>query len=170
MGRRDIHPLTDLTRIAPVDWARLAAFIDGEGCILSACSVHKDPKFAGTRTRYEYIRVVVTNTDPRLSKWILETFGGHIIDHSNNKQRNKNWKPCFFWQVSCAKAARILTGCRPYLILKGEQADVAMALQDTMIYSGRRGTPQSVVDHRAELQGKLRVLNARGPQETAAAS
>ncbi len=166
------YPLQDLTRIANTDWARLAAFIDGEGCIHSALTVHKPSvKWKNSRTHYEYIKITVTNTDPRLSQWIVNTFGGgNIQHHTNNKRKNTNWKSCFFWSVSSEKAAAILRGVMPYLLLKKDQAEIALVIQSTMCRSGRRGTPQHVIDHRTELRNKLHVLNARGTRRTATGS
>lgn len=38
-------PKKDVSRATIADWARLAAFLDGEGSISLVYTVHKDPKF-----------------------------------------------------------------------------------------------------------------------------
>lgn len=163
------YPMQDLTRVPEREWIRLAAFIDGEGSIGTASTVHRVPRKSG-RTHYEYIKITVTNTDIRLSRWAALTFGGNVQDSANNKKRNPRWKPCYFWSLTSERAAAVLRGCLPYLLLKADQAEVALAIQATMSRCGVRGTPQSVIDHRAVLRAKLHVLNARGPRKHAAVS
>jgi hypothetical protein len=51
-----------------IDWARLAAFIDGEGCISIS-----GPSESGKRTRSTYLLAKITNTDARLLEWVGNT-------------------------------------------------------------------------------------------------
>lgn len=139
----------------------MAAFLDGEGSISISYTVHKDPKFKGARKRYEYVRITVANTDPRLMQWLVATFGGKLRERSYS--RNNKWKAAYWWVVTCKYATEILQGCLPYFILKRERADLAIALQATMVHSGRRGTPHTVIAERTAIKDKLHVLNARGP-------
>lgn len=161
MAQRNHSPKQDLSNVSVIDWARLAAFLDGEGSISVAFATHKAPRLASKRTQYEYIRLTIANTDPRLIQWLVTTFGGKIRERVYT--RNDRWKPAYWWTSSCVRAAEILQGCLPYFILKRERAELALALQATMKRCGRRGTPQSVIDERAAIKTKLHVLNAKGP-------
>jgi hypothetical protein len=107
--------------IPEIDWARLAAYIDGEGCICVAGS---------KRSRQMYMKVFIANTDYRLMLWFQSTFGGTI----NGKQRydRERHRPCYVWTVCSEVAWFILLCCEPYLIAKRDQADVALKFQRTM--------------------------------------
>jgi hypothetical protein len=158
------NPQPDFDLVEQIDWARLAAYIDGEGNVDIAVQVHKPP-FEG-RGRYGYAKITVSNTDPRLTQWLLKNFGGSIQvrkTHSTRSGRQQRWKPCYNWVLSNTRAALLLRGCLPYFIIKREQAELAIAFQATVVRCGVKGTPQHVLEHRAELKAKLRALTARGP-------
>lgn len=146
-----------------IDWARLAAFIDGEGHI--RC-VAKTQKVKGKVYLHDYIEVGVSNTDPRLALWLTGKFGGSI---QNIAAQNSRCRKGFYWVVGAAQAADVLRGAMEYFILKKDQADLAMAFYATMKRRGVKGTPQSVRDERAALKNKLRSLTARGPKKIEAA-
>ena len=153
----------DLDLVSQIDWARLAAYIDGEGNIDIADQVHKAP-FEG-KGRYGYVRVTVTNTDPRLSEWLYKTFGGSVQMRSGTrlfKGKTQNWKDCFNWVLCNHRGAQMLQRCLPYFIIKREQAELAISFQRTVVRSGRRGTPQDVLEKRAVIKSQLRVLTSRG--------
>ena len=162
MSRTPKHPRTDLSLVPQLEWIRLAAFIDGEGSISIGYSVHKDPKFEGSREKYEYVRLDIANTDPRLMEWLVRVFGGSVRG-AGHKRKSPAWKPAFWWTVSCTRATDILRGCLPYFIMKRDRAELAIALQATMTRSGRRGTPDHVIAERTEIKTTLHALNARGP-------
>jgi len=162
MAQRNHSPKKDLSAVSVVDWARLAAFLDGEGSISIVYAVHKTPRLASKRTQYEYVRLTIANTDPRLIDWLVATFGG--IVRSRVYKRNDKWKPAFWWTSSCQRAAEILRGCLPYFILKRDRAELALALQATMVRSGRKGTPIEVIERRGVIKQQLHALNAKGPQ------
>jgi hypothetical protein len=138
-----------------IDWARLAAFIDGEGCIRIASAKAKNWK-----REHLYIDVRIANTDPRLAQWLSSLFGGKIY---TSPRKKSTWAACFWWAISCKKAAALLTECLPYLILKREQAETALALQSTMTNRwGVRGAPQEVIDLQQSLKVKLHDQKGRG--------
>lgn len=111
----------DWDKVSEMDWARLAAFIDGEGCI----TISKTKGY-----RVQYMKVFIANTDPRLMVWLRDNFGGTV----NGKPRTnrEKHKPCYVWTVSSQMAWIILLCCMPYFIIKREQAEVALAFQRTM--------------------------------------
>jgi len=151
-----------------LDWARLAIFIDGEG------SINLVPRRTDTGDTMTFCgKVVVTNTDPRLAKWCLDTFGMKFYSHGNNRNSNPRWKPCYFAQACGYKAAWILLNCLPYFILKREQAEVVLAHQETtQVGTWNRGsgvkTPTDILQFRLELKRQLTELNRRGPSQVEA--
>jgi hypothetical protein len=151
------------------DWARLAAYIDGEGSINLSLSSRK-----GTNKTFSLCaRVVVTNTDSRLAKWCLDNFGMRFYGHSNNTspRRSDSWKGCYYAQACGYKAAWILYNCVSWFILKREQAEVVMAHQETIgpdVWQRGSGekTPQHIIDIRLGYKRRLNELNKRGPSNS----
>ena len=155
-----------------MDWARLTAFIDGEGSIM--LSPRHTPKmksitFCGN--------VLVTNTDFRLAQWCIDKFGMVVSVQGRGSQKEKaitrNWKMCYRAQASGYRAAWVLRNCLPWFIMKREQAELVIAHQKTtsVDYWKRGGstpgvtTPVEVLKFRFELKQKLTELNRRGPAE-----
>jgi hypothetical protein len=113
------------------DWARLAAFIDGEGCI----SIYRNN--AGTKKgRWHSLRVSITNTDPRLMVW-LKRFGVGTVKINNPSGRRRRYD----WSVSGFVAMEILLRCIPNFVMKGDQALLAISFQGAHKRWGRAGIP-----------------------------
>src|SRR5213075_2624310 len=66
------NPKKDLSLVSQVHWGRLAAYIDGEGCVHTGMTKHKDPDYQG-RKGSEYIKVFIANTNLMLVLWLQET-------------------------------------------------------------------------------------------------
>jgi hypothetical protein len=142
-------PLT-FDKASEIDWARLAVLIDGEGTIgLNRCA-RKDSKSGYS------IRAVleVTNTDPRMMKWLIDTFGGRVTCKHGGRLRNFI---CFRWQVSHTNAYAALKRCLPYFLIKGDQAETLIAFQETVLENrGRTGNPPEVLELQEGLRQRLR--------------
>jgi hypothetical protein len=153
-----------------VDWARMAAYIDGEGSIL--INTRKSTAHATDASGF-YLRVTVTNTDVRLMAWLMETFGGSF--HDNNPEKyyeGKNWKKAYWWGASSQKGAWILFNCLPYFIIKRDQAELGIQLQESLNEIGRmrhKCLPTEVVEYRRQIKKKLLVFKAKGRQAQIAA-
>ena len=147
------------------DWARLAAYLDGEGSVLINPRRGRSAEYAHIACTF-YLKITVANTDIRLGTWLKETFGGSNKDANTPKYyEGKNVKRCWHWSASANRAAWILHNCRQYLIIKGEQADIGMQLQESLNSRARlrfRQVPQEVVEERRELKRRLLVMKARG--------
>jgi hypothetical protein len=152
-----------------MDWARLAAYIDGEGSI--GLGVRRASKESYSETLMG--KVIVTNTDQRLVQWCFETFGmnfyGKAIRPGKRAGREQNWKGCFYAQACSYKAAWVCLHCLPWFLLKREQAELVIANQKTtQVGLFKRGvavkTPQDILEYRKSLKAKLNELNRRGPE------
>lgn len=110
--------------IPDVDWARLAAFIDGEGCI--KLTTKNDSRRPG-KTYYRFT-IEICNTDPRLTQWLKLTFGGVVVFREMKVRR---WKDAYTWIVTERRAESLLKKCLPFLIIKRGQADIALAYRAT---------------------------------------
>lgn len=135
-----------------MDYARLAAYIDGEGCISVGASRKKTWKNESV-----YVNLSVHNTDARLIDWCAERWGGRVY---KTVQTNSKWTDSFGWRVSCQQARQILECCLPYFI-KREQAEIAIALQKTQRRWGRNGAPLEVHALRQQMRNKLSELKGK---------
>lgn len=151
--------------IKDVDWARLAAYIDGEGCI----NIHTNRgQVALGKSVMHSLVVGLTNTDPRLPAWIRDTFNvGKCYRIQNSPSIAKKiaegrWQPRFHWTVTARLAAQILEGCLPFFVIKREQAEIAITFQKTKVYHGkgrlRERIPHNVIVMREQMAQKVRKL------------
>lgn len=157
-------PFFEGTCPTQIDWARMAAYIDGEGSIL----INTQKRGTAITIGY-YLRITVANTDVRLMQWLKETFGGTFKNANTAKYYiGKNYKQCYHWGTSAHRAAWILHNCLELFIIKRDQAELGLQLQVSMsrFRNGRLGKnkelPTELRQERAEIKAKLLVLKARG--------
>jgi hypothetical protein len=147
----------DYAQIDSMDWARLAAFIDGEGTICSQLQTMSKGK-----CRTEKLIVQVANTDIRIPAWCQRRFGGAL-----NRFRASNpeaGKPYAVWSVASLMAEEIIRGCMPYFIAKGEQAKVALLFRATFSKPGYSTTIEQK-EQRSLLAKELSRLKHELPEE-----
>jgi hypothetical protein len=151
-----------------IEWAMMAAYIDGEGSI---CIQTRGRHGGNSRSKKEamyYLMVQVANTDVRLVVWIIDKFGGSFRD-ANTVEYNqgRNVKRCWHWTASSNRAAWILHNCLPYFVIKKEQADIGISLQETMLRNRGQGKflPDEIVNKRQELKTNLLRMKKRGRVE-----
>jgi hypothetical protein len=142
--------MKDFTQVSEIDWAKLAAYIDGEGCI----SIMKcNPAF----NRQTWIlSVTVSNTDPRLPQWIKDRVGGQFSSQAVGTR--KATLPIFHWNVRNKQAELVLRNCLPHFVIKREQAEIAIAFRGTTTNTGRRPMDEAVVKVREEFKAQLTSL------------
>lgn len=129
-----------------VDFARLAAFIDGEGGIY----LKPASSFKG-KYKTLYLSVCVINTDPRLVQWCVRNFGGKIQRRYKKATMSRD---CFEWEVFCKDAELILRACLPYFIIKKGLAELALAHQATLNVGGKKVSPETRV-RRQEIKQQM---------------
>ena len=141
-----------------LELAYLAGIIDGEGCI----DIYKHD--AGPRGARKYrftMRVTVGMGRPELPKWLQQLFGGTLgVSPAKFNGRSAEWR----WRVCSLKALYLLNKIYPYLVLKKDQAQIAMSFQKLQsswqkTYGGAK-TPQVVMEQEEELWKALK--NTRG--------
>lgn len=99
----------------------LAGLVDSEGCINIKC----------TRKRYYTLQIVVAQGNEHLlTYWQKRTGLGHIYAMKKEKTGNKNqsWQ----WYLNQEDATTLLYLILPYLILKKEEAKVALEFRKTL--------------------------------------
>lgn len=145
--------------VTQVDWAKLAAFVDGEGYI----AITKKSRKQGQWNWQSFdISVRVANTDIRLPNWCKERFGGSV-----NIVYGKNYRHCsrplYSWSVYGTSSRWILEGIAPHSVIKKEQIEIALAYLDTMKigkekYRKHRYVPEEVKLRREELFQQLKEV------------
>jgi hypothetical protein len=149
--------------VSEINWARLAAYVDGEGTIMIAKSrIHK-----GTKAAQYVLTLVVANTDPRLICWLNDNFGGHsyLRQLAGSKLSVScgvvNRKNVMSWRQFEERAAEIIRHIMPYLIMKREQAEIALAYRELrkLGSKGRKLTPVDL-EVREEFRQKMCSLNS----------
>ena len=95
--------------------AYLAGLFDGEGCI----------GYYRNRKRYAPV-VSISNTDARIIAWLHARLGGVI--EPGSKKRPSHWKCLWEWRLrSKNQIIAFLSEIRPFLRIKGEQADLLLS-------------------------------------------
>ena len=90
--------------------AYIAGFFDGEGCIMA---------FTHPQSKSVYPRLVITQRDPAPLEWIHKYLGGYLL-----QDRRGIWR--LRWDAR--KAEHVLRLIEPYLVLKRDQAKLALTL------------------------------------------
>jgi hypothetical protein len=138
-----------------IDWARLAAYIDGEGTVYIN---REKPRKADWSPRH-FLCVMVTNTDSRLINWLVERFGGTVYSVPCNLGK----KPIYRWQLNERLAAHVLRNCLSFMIMKREQAEVGVAFSDLKKRTSFRRikVPESVIVARDAAAQRIKDLNGK---------
>ena len=123
------------SQVSEIDWARLAAFIDGEGTIYINRQKARKPSWS---PRY-FLQVVITNTNPVLMTWLKDTFFGSVY-YVKDKSNKFSKKQVMRWQMNGRIGAIVLTRCLPYFVMKKAQAEVGIAFENlkTVNWSRRK--------------------------------
>lgn len=139
--------------------AYVAGLIDGEGC------VHLD-----TPKRTYRARVSIGMTEPALPllRELHERYGGTLRLHRKATDR---WAAAWMLALTGDPAAALLREIRPYLRLKGAQADLALAVEAVRAsletsHWGQTWTPEARA-RCEELKQQMHALNKKGPRAPA---
>lgn len=138
--RRGFHEMATIPK--DVELAYFAGIVDGEGCISSA----------ETRGRV-FASLNVTNTYPYILEDLKSLFGGNIY-RRNRKKALEHHKASYGWTIGGASVSQALELLLPYMIIKKEQAKVAMELCRLQEFKD-----EVSLEKRQELRNMLKQLN-----------
>ncbi len=140
--------------------AYAAGLFDGEGYI--TISVQK-------RRIGESMQVVagIAMTDPSAIVLMAELFGGSLF--KGGARPNPRHKPLHSWNISSQNAYTFLKTVRPFLLIKSEEADIALEFQRNInewnhkLGNRYRLSPkrEEVFAYRRHLADRLRQLKSR---------
>lgn len=143
-------------------WSYLAGLIDGEGCISIAHRIKEGQKLtkihktrANTHPyRMFSLRISITNTYLPLMKWLIANFGGVYYQ---KRQPSEKHKASFEWRPKGrANMEKMLLGILPYMVIKTEQAKVALE------YVRMTANGEHNPDKRQQLYLRAKDLNRKG--------
>lgn len=146
--------------------AYLAGFVDGEGSIAIGISRQRTSKGGKLKRRW-YLRFSVHQLDPRPLRMLLGRFGGSLRQHGYKKMPEK--RRLYEWVASSDMAYRAIKELRPYLVVKDQEADLAIRFQETLVTRNLpRRAPLSEEEQamRESLYLGLRALKKRLYDET----
>jgi hypothetical protein len=151
-----------IVSVPAIAWARLAAFIDGEGSIV----IERSRASGKRRTTSYQLGISITNTSPLLIGWLSGNFGGSV--HSKHLQGGM--RPIWSWHLREKQANAVLQKCLPYFIIKREQAEIGIAFCALKSNSApvlfTRVSEESL-QKREELRNKIHLLNSPNSAERA---
>jgi hypothetical protein len=145
---------------ADTDWAYAAGIVDGEGCIAVSRA------FAPLRGRYQYgVQIVVANRDRGVLDWMQGLWGGWVVLVKGVRRAQSSLS--YTWRCPTGLSAKpFLTGIRPWLRIKPQQCDNALAMIDLLQRGrrtlGRAPLPQAWLHEQEALYWIQRELNHRG--------
>jgi len=100
--------------------AYIAGLFDGEGCV----------HIGGRRQNSSYnLEVSLSNTNRDVLFWIQSIFGGYIKEQKKAKEYHTQ---CYNWRIVSNQAVLFLESIYPYMRIKLNQADGAIAFQSLM--------------------------------------
>lgn len=149
--------------------AWMAGFMDGEGCFTITKQIRKGRPSPAYR-----VQVNVSNTDVRGLQLFIECYGGtfYEVQESRGDRRGLKWADAYVWHCCDGVLERFINDLRPYLRMKGEQADLVMEFHKNKDGFARKGkvgqrfgsAPLSAaeVEYREGLRERVRLLNHKG--------
>lgn len=140
--------------------AYVAGLIDGEGC------VHLDVPKGTYRAR-----VSVGMTEPALCLLMAlkGEWGGTLYQQ---RQATQRWAAAWTWHLTGEKAVALLLSIRPYLRLKGAQADAALEVERirsalTLRPNGQKAWTPEAREACEQIKQRMHALNSKGPRASA---
>lgn len=140
------------------DYAYIAGVIDSDGCI-QACKLT-----SGSGHYRAELHVIQKNI--AIIDFLYSRFEGSV--NVVNRQHKSGLKNYIRWMITGTRMANILKNCLPYLVLKKEQAKLAIELQSMLVPKGRaRKLPVEAIERRKYIAFKMKSLNSPATTECA---
>ena len=128
----------------------MAGVLDSDGSIWITRSTRKPHVYT--------LRLSVTNTASVLPEWFAETLGGNVLCE---QPKHSAWRPAYRWHATGARAGEIAALLLPYLVVKRQQALIAIEFASTLT-SGGVALPPAFRRVRERLYQQMLELNRRG--------
>lgn len=138
-------------KLIPEQLAYLAGIIDKAGTI----TIEIQSKGIGNNRRCDYysLRLLITDTNLTLLRWIEFSFGGTIRPIKTLADR----RPVYRWNLCSYNAAQVLKACESYIVAKKDQIKIFLEFASTMTKSNN-GLSDELIEHRKNLYLKLKHI------------
>jgi len=151
-----------MNELTETEWAYLAGFIDGDGCITINVGGTK-----GSVTPSHRLLLLITQANKEyLEKWCARVGLGRVYAIHSGESPIQGTKQCYNWQMSGRQAEAVLRKVLPYLDIKREQAEIAIKFRTTAGrqggIGGRRVNPSGIIRLRERYAQQLRALKREG--------
>ena len=136
--------------------AYYAGLTDGEGYV--GIRTSKNKKGDKIYERYT-LQITITNCDLRVLERAVSIWGGHIYE-TTSKNRIKT---CWRWNITSKEASNFLMDIWPYTIIKKEQIEIALQLQERISKMKLNGYKMTNEERqiRKNMQTEIRKYNQR---------
>jgi hypothetical protein len=170
----------EITEQLDSNWLAWAAgFIDGEGSIQIARSRKPKPEAVAKKRLWNpqiYLYMRANQVDPRPLERLRDMFGGSLMLRQPRKTGAiKGQQPQWVWTVSGPMAYAAVKLMRPWFMVKGERADIAMSFHELCYASPGantrclrpNGSPGRLTDEQVALRQdfylQMQALQMKGP-------
>ena len=123
-NRRLEAACTRVKTLTPTEAAYLAGLLDSDGGVYATFKRN----YRGLRKRYSTVSIYVVNTDIRMIQWVIHKTGVGSLVAQRPSATRYGIRPIYRWDVGSQLAAVILRQIKEYLVIKREQADLALEL------------------------------------------
>ena len=135
--------------------AYAAGFFDGEGCIVVSVSTGKSRGY-GYQTWMSLI-VSVHQLDQRPLMALQAAYGGSIVRGKGSGEWRKSKAATYKWRLHNMDALDFLAKIRPHLILKAEEADLALKWRKFTGVKSRGMPPEMKAERMAIRDGLMKI-------------
>jgi hypothetical protein len=138
--------------ISDAERAYAAGFFDGEGTIGIV-----------TGGRPARLHLEASQSSPIPLLWLQERWQGSVAPYKPDPKYTRR-RQAFRWRLGSRAALRFLMDVRPWLMVKGAQADIAIAFQQARTPSGylrSRPLPERAANIAGGEEAKLRLVAIR---------
>ena len=141
-----------MAEVTEAEWSYLAGIVDGEGSIYIRSQ--RDRWLLG------YPVLNISNTNPRLMEWIKSRFGGSL---AAIKPSASTFRKRVLLHLSWTgkRMEPVLEGILPYLIIKRDQAELALAARKLVGKVGDNPVSSDVRAKREVLEEVMHILNSQ---------
>jgi hypothetical protein len=145
-----------MIKLTEVDKAYIAGIIDTEGSIILTQDTKVNSHFK--------LQITITNTSYKLIRFLSLKLSG--LKHSINRRYiSPKRKTAYSITLQAQSAEILLKEIFPYLVLKKEQAEIALKYRETIVGRGKFNRyyhmPKEIISKRKEYANLLRSLNRK---------
>lgn len=162
MAPQSLASLAKIDEITETDIAYIAGLIDADGTVTANSGARRKDGTAG----HPIAMVLIVNGNLDLIVWLKKTIGLGCAYETKTRptrpdQNEANWNKVHRYQIIGAGAVKLLRRCRPFMRVKGRQADVCFTMPMKGVHFLRNAS-QSQRAAALDALRAIRGLNHRG--------